>query len=79
MDPEGLGGREGLVCPSCGADLKPTDLFGLADAFVEEDAPDVSLDDLVPGRTGPVSVADRDEMAPASSALELMKRMKKKR
>ena len=80
MDPDSLGGREGLVCPKCGVELKPTDLFGLADAFVEEEEREMSLDDLVPGRSGPVPTeAAKEPLAPASSALELMKRMKKKR
>lgn len=76
LDPDGLNGRDGLVCPSCGGALNPTDLFGLADAFVEEDEPMLSLDDLVPGRSGPIPERSA-EPAPTGGALELMRRMKK--
>ena len=53
FDPEkvSVGGRQ-FKCPSCGAELKLADLFGLADAFSEEDQPDLTLDDLVPGASG---------------------------
>ena len=74
LDPESIGGRAGMACPHCGGALNPTDLFGLADAFVEDEAPDLSLDDLVPGGT-PSRVPDGP--APAGGALELMRRMKK--
>ena len=41
---------QGLTCPKCKAALSLTDLFGLADAFAEEEEGPVSLDDLVSAR-----------------------------
>lgn len=51
LDPEKLGdvANRGMTCPKCGTALKLTDLFGLMDAFAEEEVEDPDLDDLVPG------------------------------
>jgi hypothetical protein len=51
LDPETLASTpgQGLTCPKCKAALSLTDLFGLADAFAEEEEGPVSLDDLVSG------------------------------
>lgn len=51
LDPETLASTpgQGLTCPRCKAALSLTDLFGLADAFAEEEEGPVSLDDLVSG------------------------------
>lgn len=49
IDPDSIGGRSGMKCPSCGTELNPADLFGLSDAFVgidEDDGNDLSLEDL---------------------------------
>ncbi len=50
LDPESIAQRpgQGMSCPRCGAPLSLTDLFGLKDAFQEEDQEEVSFDDLVP-------------------------------
>ncbi|MEQ1568702.1 MAG: hypothetical protein ABMA64_23895, partial [Myxococcota bacterium] len=45
LDPESL--APGMTCPNCRTQLSLPDLFGLSAAFDEEDAPNVSLDDLV--------------------------------
>jgi hypothetical protein len=49
LDPESLGSRpgQGLSCPRCGAPLSLGDLFGLKDAFAEEEPEDLSLDDAL--------------------------------
>lgn len=49
LDPESLGSvpGQGLSCPKCRAALSLTDLFGLADAFDEDEPAPMSLDDLV--------------------------------
>lgn len=49
LDPERIETVEGrMVCPACGEDLGLTDLFGVKAAFMEEDGPQVTLEDLVP-------------------------------
>lgn len=47
LDPESLHG--GMQCPRCGAELQLQDLFGLSAAFAEEEEPELSLDDAMPG------------------------------
>ncbi|MCO4746142.1 MAG: hypothetical protein KC912_15200 [Proteobacteria bacterium] len=50
LDPESLVTIQGTArCPRCGGQISLTDLFGVADAFVGDDAPNVGIDDLVPG------------------------------
>lgn len=50
LDPESLVAIQGTVrCPRCGGNISLTDLFGVRDAFSEEDEPQVTIDDLVPG------------------------------
>jgi DNA-directed RNA polymerase subunit RPC12/RpoP len=50
LDPEALDVREGAArCPHCSSQIGLRDLFGVADAFVDEDEPHVTIDDLVPG------------------------------
>lgn len=60
LDPESLGSvpGQGLSCPRCGAALSLTDLFGIADAFSEEEGPEMSLDDAMP--SGPLSASAHD-------------------
>ncbi|TNE88937.1 MAG: hypothetical protein EP330_13075 [Deltaproteobacteria bacterium] len=62
LDPESLVAIQGTVrCPRCGGHIAMKDLFGLRDAFAEEDAPQVTIDDLVPGgpARGGASTASR--------------------
>lgn len=49
LDPERLATvqGQGMSCPQCKAPLTLTDLFGLADAFAEDEAPDMTLEDLL--------------------------------
>ena len=62
IDPERLEVSQGrAACPRCGAAISLKNLFGLKDSFSEEDAEDLSLDDLMPGRAkaaGPKRSAD---------------------
>ena len=52
LDPERI--SAGMTCPQCGNELALSDLFGLKDAFQEEEGPELSLDDLLaPGRNNP--------------------------
>jgi len=94
LDPESIGGVQGrgMRCPRCNNPLQLTDLFGVADAFSEEEGAALSLDHAVPG------FGDRDpDEAPApapapkaprgakqierggSSAADVLKQMRKKR
>lgn len=77
LDPENLASLpgQGMSCPECKAPLSPADLFGLADAFAEEESPDLSLDDLVAGARRPPPAPE--PAGPPPTALELMRRMKK--
>lgn len=51
IDPERLEVVQGrAACPRCGAGISLKNLFGLRDSFSEEDAEDLSLDDLMPGK-----------------------------
>lgn len=75
LDPENLATvqGQGMSCPYCKAPLSLKDLFGLADAFAEEESPDLSLDALVDGFEDPPipSVAPpqrKARRAPAPSA-----------
>lgn len=65
IDPERLeGGPEGPRCPRCKSTLSLQNLFGLRDAFRDEDEDGnaVSLDDLVGGgRRGGASPDDDDD------------------
>ena len=94
LDPESIGGVQGrgMRCPKCNEPLQLTDLFGVADAFSEEEGASLSLDDAVPG------FGDRDPGGPApapaprdkpgqsakqigkggSSAADVLKQMRKK-
>jgi hypothetical protein len=90
LDPESIGGVQGrgMRCPRCNKPLQITDLFGIADAFSEEEGANLSLDDAVPGFGG-----DRPAEEPAppparkrrgakqieSSAADVLKQMRKKR
>ena len=93
IEPESLSVRQGQpYCPQCGGALKLKDLFGVADAFTEEDAPHVTIDDLVPGGSppasspaaGPAARPDRSRReedaqalpGPGASALDVLRSMK---
>lgn len=71
LDPESLVTIQGSArCPKCGGEIALKDLFGLRDAFAEEEAPQVTIDDLVPGgpaRSGP----SRSTRAPSSDGRQL--------
>ncbi|MBN2800664.1 MAG: hypothetical protein JXX28_16090 [Deltaproteobacteria bacterium] len=57
FDPDRASTRDGKpACPYCGEPLKVVDFFGIADPFAEDEAEEMSLDDLVPGQfeQGPV-------------------------
>ena len=61
IDPDSIGGRSGMKCPSCGTELNPGDLFGLSDAFVgidEDEGNDFSLEDLTTHRHNDDPFAD---------------------
>jgi len=92
LDPESIGGVQGrgMRCPRCNKPLQLTDLFGVADAFSEEEGASLSLDDAVPG----FGDRDRQEAPPAAdkprqaskrtdkggaSAADVLKQMRKKR
>src|SRR5688572_28863028 len=50
LDPERLkAGPKGPVCPRCDTALSMQDIFGVAANWAEEDQPNLSLDDAVPG------------------------------
>ena len=50
FDPEKIQTQgDSMACPRCHAQLGLRALFGVSDQFSEEDAPQVTLDDLVPG------------------------------
>lgn len=57
LDPDRLkAGPKGPHCPRCDTPLGLVDLFGVSDAFAEEEQPQLTLDDLVPSsnpRPGP--------------------------
>jgi len=93
LDPENLGvGRGGQMgCPRCGKELNVRDLFGIADAFSEEEQADLSLDDLM-RPMGDASNPMPDEYEASaqkagprqigqgpSSAADVLRDMKKKR
>ncbi len=94
LDPESIGGVQGrgMRCPRCNEQLQLTDLFGVADAFSEEEGASLSLDHAVPG----FGEGDRqEEPAPppsdkprhaskriekgGTSAADVLKQMRKKR
>ena len=94
LDPESIGGVQGrgMRCPRCNNPLQLTDLFGVADAFSEEDGPSLSLDHAVPGygEGGPDAPAPEARAQKAqsgkkqierggSSAADVLKQMRKKR
>jgi hypothetical protein len=56
LDPDHL--AAGMRCPRCGGELSLTDLFGVKDAFSEEDGPALSLDDLVGSGRNKASAED---------------------
>lgn len=47
---EAVNGR--MACPYCKAELGVTDLFGIKASFLEDDQPNRTLEDLVPGEGG---------------------------
>lgn len=50
FDPDKITTVDGKpACPACGAPMKLVDMFGIADAFAEDEPDDLTLDDLVPG------------------------------
>jgi hypothetical protein len=53
------------ACPHCGAPMKVVDMFGIADAFAEDEPEEMTLDDLVPGDHEPRT---RPEAGPAPSS-----------
>jgi hypothetical protein len=88
LAPESLGSvaGQGLSCPKCGAALSLPDLFGLSDAFSEDEEQPMSLDDLVtprpmphatPGARPPSGPAAKEAEAP-SGALEAMRALKRR-
>jgi len=53
FDPEKIQTQgDSMSCPRCKAQLGLRSLFGVSDQFSEEDAPQMTLDDLVPGKSG---------------------------
>lgn len=66
FDPEKIASGPGqpMACPSCGAAIGLTDLFGLKDAFAEEDQPSLGLDDLSPDSRETPVWTDRGGYAP---------------
>jgi hypothetical protein len=67
IDPESLANKpgQGLSCPRCGAPLSLGDLFGLKDAFSEEDQEELSLDDALSKMKAPTaSVRPPEPAAP---------------
>jgi hypothetical protein len=69
IDPESLGSRpgQGLSCPRCGAPLSLGDLFGLKDAFAEEDQEELSLDDAMSKMRAPTASVAPPTPAPRSA------------
>jgi len=72
INPESLQVVEGAAkCPSCSAQIGIRDLFGLKDAFEEDDDDNMTIDDLVPGGAsrsvprGPTGQGHRASVAPA--------------
>jgi len=67
FDPDKLSSRDGQpACPHCGAAMKLVDMFGIADAFAEDEPDQLTLDDLVPGEPdefGPVDMGQRETAA----------------
>lgn len=70
LDPESIipGPGQGPTCPKCKSALSLTDLFGVADAFRDEDDPELSLDDLVPD--GPARPSRPATANPAKSVFD---------
>ncbi len=74
FDPEAVGSRSGsLTCPACGSQLELRALFGLNSAFAEEEAESMSIDDLVPGRSGPVAEGTGGGQGRAASAMDALR------
>jgi len=49
FDPDKLAVRDGHpACPHCGGQMKLVDMFGIADAFAEDDEPELTLEDAIP-------------------------------
>lgn len=65
LDPERLAGAPGTPkCPRCQTTLSFVDLFGVADAFREDEAENLSLDDLVPGsKPKPAAPAAKEQLS----------------
>ncbi len=79
FDPEQVVPRgDGFQCPACGAQLGMKALFGLAAAFDEEEPPDVTLDDLVPGSPAapPPRRAEAGTPASGETALEILRKIR---
>lgn len=90
LAPESLVTMQGHArCPKCGGNISLADLFGIADRFSEEDAPNVTIDDLVPGgpsrgaSSAPPRASERQEPGlvkhGGGSALDALRSMKKNR
>ena len=63
LDPERLvGGQGNPKCPRCHTELSFVDIFGVADAFREDEAENLSLDDLVPGSKPKPTVSAAKEL-----------------
>lgn len=87
FDPEKVAtrGRQ-LSCPKCGAVLALTDLFGISDAFSEDDQPNLDLEDVIPQRSEPstqssgtgAAVPGRPIDQSPMGALDALKQLKKK-
>ena len=70
LDPERLrAGTKGPECPHCKTTLSLVDLFGVSDAFRDEESPNLTLDDLVPqkqssGRPSAPEALSLDSLVP---------------
>ena len=87
FDPEKVQSRGGeLACPACGASLALASLFGLKDSFLEEEQPDLTLEDAVPEATEPTREDPGTPNLPARGidtapigALDVLRQLKKKK
>jgi len=86
FDPEKVATKGGeMACPACGASLALASLFGLNDAFAEEEQPDLSLEDAIPKGTEASSEAPGTPNVPGRpidtapiGALDVLRQLKKK-
>jgi hypothetical protein len=70
IDPEQVASRpgQGISCPRCGAPLSMGDLFGLKDAFLEEEQEELSLDDAIGKMKAPTASVAPPPQAPRRAA-----------